>query len=65
MEHTIGEIITLSPAYDRTKVKVVEGGDTCNGCVFAAYEGLGCLGYCNGKTRSDHKDIIYEEITEE
>lgn len=65
MEYAIGETLTLPPEYDRTKVKVVEGNESCNGCVFVAYEGLGCLGYCNGKTRSDHKNIIYEEVWED
>lgn len=65
MEYKIGEILTLSPEYDRIKVKVVEGRDDCRGCVFETFEGLGCLGYCNGKTRTDNKKIIYKEITEE
>lgn len=61
MEHKIGEVFTLSHEYGRIKVKVVEGGDNCHGCVFVAFEGLGCLGYCNGKTRADRKNIVYKE----
>lgn len=58
-EYQIGEIVTLP---DRTKARVEKGGKDCTGCIFETCNVFDCFGECNGKSRTDHTDIIYREI---
>lgn len=56
MEHKIGKKITL----ENGKEVVAVEGDECGMCALKEYD---CARYvCIGKSRSDHKDIIYKEI---
>ena len=71
MEHAIGEIVTLP---DGRKAEVVESTkskrySTCHKCVwFTSYPICPAvtLGWkCSKLDRTDHKNIIYKEVTDE
>lgn len=68
MEHKIGTRITF-PNGDVVEVKEEPKG-VCTECIFyslhcSAFRYFGIIGECEGKSRKDHKNIIYKEITEE
>lgn len=67
MEHAIGTKITFSNG-EVAEVKE-EPKNVCTECIFYSlhcreFKYFGIIGECEGKSRTDHKDIIYKEIKE-
>lgn len=65
MEHRIGTKITF-PNGEVVEVKEEPKG-VCTECIFyslhcGAFRYFGIIGECEGKSRKDHKNIIYKEV---
>ncbi|WP_065218430.1 MULTISPECIES: hypothetical protein [Butyricimonas] len=62
-EYKVGEVFQ----FGRIKLRCVEvSGGNCNGCYLRDLIDCGsCVGECFWAKRSDHKNVVFVEVTEE